>query len=68
MIHITQFINKMSVMESRQNKDVVLSINDARGLRDDIAKLLAELHELSNSKVNDRKDEVIQIEIKGGKF
>lgn len=47
------------------NKDVVLPIMDARGLRDDIARLLADLHELSS----DKKDEtVIQLEVKGGSF
>ena len=37
----------MSVVESRMNKDVILTILDARGLRDDIAKLLADWHELT---------------------
>lgn len=47
------------------NKDVVLPITDARGLRDDIARLLADLHELSN---NNEKTEVIEVQIKGGSF
>ena len=55
----------MSVVESKMNKDVVLPIADARGLRDDIAKLLADLHELSN---NNDKNDVIDIQIKGGSF
>lgn len=67
MIHIKQFLDKMSVMEARQNKDVVLPITDARGLRDDIAKLLADLHELSSSTDNKSTD-VIQIEMTGGSF
>ena len=58
----------MSVVESRANKDVVLPIMDARGLRDDIAKLLADLHELTSKLNSEKKDEVIQIEIKGGSF
>ncbi len=47
------------------SKDVVLPIVDARGLRDDISRLLADLHELSN---NTEKKEVIDIQIKGGSF
>lgn len=47
------------------NKDVVLSIMDARGLRDDITRLLADLHELSSST---EKNEVIEVQIKGGSF
>jgi hypothetical protein len=58
-------MDKMSVVESKMNKDVVLPIVDARGLRDDISRLLADLHELSN---NTEKKEVIDIQIKGGSF
>lgn len=47
------------------NKDLVLSIVDARGLRDDISRLLADLHDLSSSTKN---NEVIDIKIKGGSF
>lgn len=65
MLHIKKFMDKMSVVESKMNKDVVLPILDARGLRDDIAKLLADLHELSSDK---KDDNVIQIEVKGGSF
>lgn len=65
MLHIKKFMDKMSVVESKMNKDVVLPILDARGLRDDIAKLLADLHELSSDK---KDDNVFQIEVKGGSF
>ena len=65
MIHIKRFIDKISAMESKQNKDVVISIQEARGLRDDIAKLLADLHLLTSEK---KKDEVIQVELTGGSF
>jgi hypothetical protein len=65
MLHIKKFMDKMSVVESKMSKDVVLPIVDARGLRDDISRLLADLHELSN---NTEKKEVIDIQIKGGSF
>jgi hypothetical protein len=65
MLHIKKFMDKMSVVESRMNKDVVLPITDARGLRDDVARLLADLHELSS---NTDKKEVIEVQIKGGGF
>jgi hypothetical protein len=66
MIHIKKFMDKMSVVETKMNKDVVLPILDARGLRDDIARLLADLHELSIN--NNNKNDVIDIQIKGGSF
>jgi hypothetical protein len=65
MIHIKKFVDKMSVVESKMSKDVVLSITDARGLRDDITRLLADLNELSN---NNEKTDIINVQIKGGPF
>ena len=67
-MHINRFLDKMAVVESKQNKDVVLPISDARGLRDDITRLLSELVELQKQKGVDNSQEVIQVEIKGGTF
>lgn len=67
-MHINRFLDKMAVVESKQNKDVVLPISDARGLRDDITRLLSELFELQKQKGSDDSQEVIQVEIKGGTF
>lgn len=39
-IHIKRFLDKMTAMESKQNKDIVLPIAEARGLRDDVIKLM----------------------------
>lgn len=41
-----------------------MTISDARGLRDEISKLLSDLHELNSNK----KEEVIEVRIKGGSF
>ena len=68
MIQLKRFLDKMAVMESRQSKDIVLPMSDARGLRDDIAKLLADLHELGSKRIEKNENEVMQIEIKGGSF
>jgi hypothetical protein len=67
MINIKRFIDKISLMESKQNKDVVLPMSEARGLRDELAKLLLDLHQLSSTKEKDDTD-VIKVEITGGKF
>tara|TARA_R110000782_G_scaffold121542_1_gene212591 strand:- start:219 stop:419 length:201 start_codon:yes stop_codon:yes gene_type:complete len=66
MLHIKDFINKMSVMESKQNSTVVLTIEQARGLRDDITNLLADLHEFSKEKKTN--EETITVQVKGGSF
>jgi hypothetical protein len=67
MLYIKKFIDKVSLMESKMNKDLVVSMTDARGLRDELSKLLTDLHELQSGKSKDT-NEVIQVEIVGGKF
>ena len=64
MIHIKKFIDKIAYLDSKNLKDVVLNIQDARGLRDEISKLLLDLNELQNNKITETQ-EVINIEVKG---
>lgn len=66
MIHIKRFFDRMTYLEGKNSKDLVLPIVDARGLRDDIAKLLLELNELQ--KPDNKPAEVIKIDVKGGSF
>lgn len=66
MIHIKRFIDKVSIMESKQGKDVIIPIIEARGLRDEIAKLLVDNNELLQNKV--AVEPVFQVEINGGRF
>jgi hypothetical protein len=56
----------MSVVEARQNKDIVLSITDARGLRDDVSKLLADLYAMSADQP--KQEEITEVQVKGGSF
>ena len=66
MIHINRFIDRVATIESRQGKDVVIPLSDARGLRDELAKLLVDHYESTEGKKN--TSEVIQVELVGGKF
>ena len=66
MIHIKRFIDKVSIMETKQGKDVVIPIGEARGLRDEISKLLTDNYELLQTKV--AVEPVFQVEINGGRF
>jgi hypothetical protein len=66
MLYIKKFIDKVSFLESKMNKDLIMPMTDARFLRDEISKLLTDLHELQSTKTN--KEEVIKVEITGGKF
>jgi len=68
MIHIKRFIEKVSITEAKQSKDIVLPISDARGLRDEIAKLLSDLYEYSVTAQEEKKEEIIEIQVKGGSF
>lgn len=66
MIHIKRFIDKVSIMEAKQGKDVVIPIVEARGLRDEISKLVTDNYELLQNKV--AVEPVFQVEINGGRF
>jgi hypothetical protein len=66
MIHIKRFIDKVSIMETKQGKDVVIPIGEARGLRDELNKLLVDNYELLQTKVS--VEPVFQVEINGGRF
>ena len=64
MIIIKRFIDKVS---ATRGNTLVLPLEEAKILRDEIAKLIAENYDLLNKKVND-DDAVIQLEINGGKW
>ena len=68
MIHIKTFFNKMSVMDSKQSPNLVMTKDDARGLRNDISGLLADLHELSKEEIENKNEEIIDVRVKGGSF
>ena len=62
MIHIKRFIDKMTYLEGKNSRDIVLPISDAKGLRDDIAKLLLDLHD--SKKIDNKDTDVIKIDVK----
>lgn len=68
MIIIKRFIDKVSASEGKINSNVVLPMEEARMLRDEIAKLLSDNYDLLNKKKESVDDNVIQIEVNGGKW
>lgn len=66
MIHIKRFIDKVSIVESKHGKDFVMPIMEARGLRDELAKILVDRYETNNKKSNE--EPVVKVEMKGGSF
>lgn len=64
MVNIKKFIDRVSAMDSNPGKNLVLPTQEARALRDEIVKLLADkLSERVNA-----PQETIEIQLGGGKF
>ena len=59
MIHIKRFIDKISYMEGKQGKDVVLPMTDARGLRDELDSLDSEE---DSERIDEIEDEISTLE------
>lgn len=68
MINIKKFIDKVSTIDARSSRDVVLTLNEARMLRDEIAKLLVDRLESIQRTSSRSSEEVTQVEIVGGKW
>ena len=66
MIHIKRFVDKITLIEGKQGRDVVIPISEARGLRDELTKLLADNYELLQNKTT--VEPVFQVEMNGGRF
>jgi hypothetical protein len=64
MINIKRFIDRVASVDSRQGKDVVIPLSEARGLRDELAKLLIDRYD----EVTNAPEEIIQVEVTGGSF
>lgn len=64
MINIKRFIDRVASVDSRQGRDVVIPLAEARGLRDELAKLLVDRYE----EVKNAPEETIEVQITGGSF
>jgi hypothetical protein len=65
-LHINRFVDAIKAAESRGQRDLTMSIRDARDLHADITKLLFTLEQLRSQPVAD--DQVVQVELQGGTF
>ena len=64
MIHIQRFVERLQGFDARGSKDFSMSMKDAKDLHADITKLLLVLQ----NKQTNNTDEVIDVQITGGKF
>jgi hypothetical protein len=67
MLHINQFIDRLKSADSRQQRDFVMSMSDAKNLHADITKLLLALH-AGNATAPTGTDAIQSMEINGGSF
>lgn len=66
-LHINRFVDAIKAAESRGQRDLTLSLRDAKDLHGDITKLLLTLEGMRSQKAN-TKDDVIVVEMSGGSF
>jgi hypothetical protein len=59
---IKKFVDRITLAESRQSREITLLVSDAKLLRDEILKILLDQRD------NNRKQEVIEVVMKGGNF
>lgn len=64
-LHINKFIERVNAAESRGQKDLHLSLQEARDLHRDITRLLLNLENALSRIASDR---VIDVEVRGGSF
>jgi len=62
MSNIKKFIDKIAVAEGRQSREVILTLNDAKELRDELTKILLDQREYT------KEPETIQVVMSGGKW
>jgi hypothetical protein len=69
-IHINRFVDRLRSTESKNQRDLILSIHEARDLHADITKLLARLNELEQKiiQTTQSNSEIVKVEIQGGSF
>ena len=68
MIIIKRFIDRVSASEGKTGTNVILPMEEARMLRDEIAKLLSDNYDLLNNKKESIDNSAIQVEVNGGKW
>ena len=64
MIHIQRFIERLQGFDAKASQNFTMTMRDAKDLHADITKLLLALQ---NNQKN-TPDEVIEVQITGGKF
>jgi len=67
-IYINKFIDRIRAMESRPQRELTMSLSEARDLHSDITKLLLALNELHEKSAITNKPSASNLEVDGGSF
>jgi hypothetical protein len=67
-IHLQKFVDRVRGFEARGAKDFTMSMAEAKDLHADITRLLIDLQNLREQATITQEDQVITVEMDGGKF
>ena len=67
-IHIQKFVDRVRGQEARGDRDLTMTLNEARDLHADITRLLLTLQTLQEQQVKVATADVLKVEIQGGGF
>jgi hypothetical protein len=66
--HLQRFVDRVRGAEARGVRDLTMSMDDARDLHADLTRLLLELNELRTKQSQVEQEQVITVQMDGGKF
>lgn len=67
-LHISRFVDLIRATEARGQRDLHITLKDAKDLHADITRLLVTLEELRKAPAAASAEPVIQVELTGGSF
>jgi hypothetical protein len=67
-LHINRFVDLVKAHEARGQRDLAMPIRDAKDLHGDITKLLLAVTELQRQLLEQKQQEVIEVNFTAGKF
>jgi hypothetical protein len=66
-LHINRFIDNIKAHEARAQRDLVMTLRDAKDLHGDITKLLLKINELQEQ-LSAAESVVVEVDLDGGSF
>jgi len=67
-LHIHRFVDAIKAAEARGQKDLMMTLRDAKDLHADITKLLVTLEQMRKVPEPNSEESVIKVELTGGSF